>query len=83
MIVGGVGNDAALPFRQGIPADMQGYPPELPDELPSVISGELANSVVPELETVREPEHPAHHPAGPGERTAHRYRGDGRGRCRW
>ena len=51
MIVDGVGNGAALPFRP----DLQGFAEELPDELPAALSGELANSVVPELETVREP----------------------------
>jgi RNA polymerase sigma-70 factor (ECF subfamily) len=54
MIVGGVGNGAALPFRAGMPGDMPGFPEELPADLPAVTSGELANSV-PELETVREP----------------------------
>jgi RNA polymerase sigma-70 factor (ECF subfamily) len=56
MIVDGVGNGAALPFRPDLHPDMQGFPGELPDELPVVLSGELANSVVPALETVHEPE---------------------------
>jgi RNA polymerase sigma-70 factor (ECF subfamily) len=51
-IVDGVGNGAALPFSPGA----QGFVRELQDELPVVLSGELANSVVPELETVREPD---------------------------
>jgi RNA polymerase sigma-70 factor (ECF subfamily) len=54
MIVGGIGNDAALPFRSDLHADTQGFPQVLPADLPA-LSGDLANSVVPELETVREP----------------------------
>ena len=51
-IVDGVGNGAALPFHP----EAQEFARELRDELPVVLSGELANSVVPELETVREPD---------------------------
>ncbi len=57
MIVGGVGNGAALPFRSDIHPDMRGFSPELSDgvvtDLPVTLTGDLAE--VPELETVREP----------------------------
>ena len=57
MIVDGVGNGAALPFRPDMHADLPGFAAELPEglvvELPATMTGELAE--VPELETVREP----------------------------
>jgi RNA polymerase sigma-70 factor (ECF subfamily) len=55
MIVDGVGNSGALPFRRDLHADIPGFPSELPPglvaELPSAtLTGELTE--VPELETV-------------------------------
>lgn len=55
MIVDGVGSGSALPFRPDLHPNMQGFPEELVADLPPVIIGELVGSVVPELETVREP----------------------------
>jgi RNA polymerase sigma-70 factor (ECF subfamily) len=55
MIVDGVGNGPALPFRPDLHAEMQGFPGELPADLPPVIGGELVSSGVPEMEIVREP----------------------------
>lgn len=55
MIVDGLGNGSALPFRPDLHPNMQGFPEELVADLPPVIIGELVGSVVPELETVREP----------------------------